>query len=79
MLYHRKVPSTNHGGKMRETSCVKSYISHLEKVESENPYLLSAYIYHLYMGLLSGGQILSAKKRISGKSSSEGEEIFILI
>ena len=61
---------------MRETPCVKNYISHLEKVESEDPYLLSAYIYHLYMGLLSGGQILSAKKRISGKSGSEGEEIF---
>ena len=61
---------------MRETPSVKNYIAHLEKVENENPYLLSAYIYHLYMGLLSGGQILSAKKRISGKSDSQGEEIF---
>ena len=61
---------------MRETAPVRNYISHLEKVENENPYLLSAYIYHLYMGLLSGGQILSAKKRISGNSDSQGEEIF---
>ena len=61
---------------MGETTPVKNYISHLEKIENENPYLLSAYIYHLYMGLLSGGQILSAKKRISGKSDSQGEEIF---
>ena len=47
---------------MKETPAVKQYITHLEEIEDKNPYLLSAYIYHLYMGLLSGGQILSAKK-----------------
>ncbi len=31
------------------------------QIEEENPYLLIAYIYHLYMGLFSGGQVLTAK------------------
>ena len=62
---------------MKDTPAVQNYISHLEHVESENPYLLSAYIYHLYMGLLSGGQILSAKKKITRQTNdSKGEEIF---
>ena len=66
---------------MRQTDPVKNYILHLENIENENPYLLSAYIYHLYMGLLSGGQILSAKRRLTrqtGKENSEGEQIFRL-
>ncbi|XP_053643159.1 heme oxygenase 1 [Cherax quadricarinatus] len=42
--------------------CVCQYLKHLKKLENENPYLLMAYIYHLYMGLLSGGQILRRKK-----------------
>ena len=63
---------------MKETQVVKNYIGHLELIENENPYLLSAYVYHLYMGLLSGGQILSAKKRISRQKGEEskGDEIF---
>jgi len=74
-FYGDKWEERLHG--MRETPSVKNYIRHLEKVERENPYLLSAYIYHLFMGLLSGGQILSAKKRISRQTkSSDGEEIF---
>lgn len=35
---------------------VADYLSHLEILEKEDPYLLTAYFYHLYMGLLSGGQ-----------------------
>ncbi len=31
------------------------------QIEEENPYLLIAYIYYLYMGLFSGGQVLTAK------------------
>ncbi|KAG7165747.1 Heme oxygenase 1-like [Homarus americanus] len=44
----------------RESVC--QYLKHLEKIEEENPYFLMSYIYHLYMGLLSGGQILRRKK-----------------
>ena len=40
---------------------VQIYLDHLREIEKENPYLLVPYIYHLYMGLLSGGQILQAK------------------
>lgn len=60
----------------RESVC--QYLKHLEKLENENPYLLMAYIYHLYMGLLSGGQILRRKKvllqklRFSRKDTLEG-------
>merc|ERR1719450_1794952 len=41
---------------------VQIYLDHLREIEKENPYLLVPYIYHLYMGLLSGGQILQAKR-----------------
>ena len=40
---------------------VRQYLDHLESLDHENPYLLIPYIYHLYMGLFSGGQILAAK------------------
>lgn len=36
---------------------VGKYLARLKVVEAENPYLLVAYIYHMYMGLLSGGQV----------------------
>lgn len=55
---------------------VRAYLEHLEKVEQENPTLLLAYIYHLYMGLLSGGQILRRKRaffaRLLGRSIDGG-------
>merc|ERR1719445_387173 len=41
---------------------VSAYLDHLKKLDDENPYLLIPYIYHLYMGLFSGGQILQAKR-----------------
>ena len=40
---------------------VRLYLDHLGSLDQENPYLLIPYIYHLYMGLFSGGQILAAK------------------
>ena len=40
---------------------VQVYLDHLRDIEQDNPYLLIPYIYHLYMGLFSGGQILQAK------------------
>lgn len=52
---------------------VKKYIDHLKEVEDENPYLLTSYIYHLYMGLLSGGQILSKKRSFFGSKQKNGE------
>ncbi|KAJ8891832.1 hypothetical protein PR048_004386 [Dryococelus australis] len=46
---------------------VAAYLLHLRKIESSNPNLLLAYIYHLYMGLLSGGQLLMHKRKVLGK------------
>lgn len=52
---------------------VAQYLAHLRKIEEDNPYLLIAYIYHLYMGLLSGGQLLKSKKDFfkSGKTATQ--------
>lgn len=44
---------------------VQTYIDHLKEIEARNSYLLIPYIYHLYMGLFSGGQILRAKRVLS--------------
>lgn len=43
------------------------YISHLQHLEEESPVLLLAYAYHMYMGLLSGGQILRRKRALLNK------------
>ena len=49
---------------------VTKYIEHLQKIADEDePQLLIAYIYHLYMGLLSGGQILAKKRQLFGTDS----------
>lgn len=46
---------------------VCDYIKHLEQLQEENPNLLVAYVYHLYMGLLSGGQILQKRRNFTKK------------
>ena len=46
---------------------VENYLSHLEKLQRIKPDLLIAYAYHLYMGLLSGGQILQKKMQLMSK------------
>lgn len=52
---------------------VQRYLDHLHSLEEENPHLLMAYIYHLYMGMLSGGQILRKKRLLVGKLFGGGE------
>lgn len=44
---------------------IVAYLKHLEDLKAEDPRLLWAFVYHLYMGLLSGGQILQKKRRMS--------------
>lgn len=46
---------------------VVKYLKHLNHLKETNSLLLIAYVYHLYMGLLSGGQILAKKRQISSK------------
>lgn len=48
---------------------VSAYLDHLRDVAAENPQLLMAYAYHLYMGMLSGGQIINRKRRMFAKLS----------
>jgi len=53
---------------------VRGYLSHLEQLEEEQPHLLMAYIYHLYMGMLSGGQVLRRKRQLVGRLFGGGRE-----
>lgn len=46
---------------------VQQYLSHLDMIKAKDPMLLIAYVYHLYMGLLSGGQILQKKRDLAGR------------
>ncbi|XP_066587227.1 uncharacterized protein Ho [Prorops nasuta] len=48
---------------------VIKYLMRLREVEDTDPTLLMAYIYHLYMGLLSGGIILRKKRQLVQKIS----------
>jgi len=51
---------------------VEEYLKHLRVLEEREPLRLLAYIYHLYMGLLSGGQILKKKREIKHKFATLG-------
>lgn len=42
-------------------------MAHLIVINEQNPLLLVAYVYHLYMGLLSGGQILAKKRGLENR------------
>jgi heme oxygenase 2 len=42
-------------------------LNHLEELNEKNSLLLVAYVYHLYMGLLSGGQILAKKRKFKNR------------
>lgn len=64
-LEHYKGADWQKTYKVRDS--VQKYLNHLYEVNERNPILLIAYVYHLYMGLLSGGQILSKKRKIANK------------
>lgn len=52
---------------------VRKYLDHLESINLKEPLLLIAYVYHLYMGLLSGGQILQKKRDFKIKMGGQKE------
>ncbi|XP_013191005.1 heme oxygenase 1 [Amyelois transitella] len=61
-----------------KTPAVENYLLHLENLEKDNPRLLMVYVYHLYLGLLSGGQILAKKRMMFDDGSlSTGVEKYI--
>jgi len=53
---------------------VSGYLKHLNNIEESDPYLLCPYVYHLYMGLFSGGQVLKAKRMLSLSSIAGSKE-----
>lgn len=59
-LQHYLGENWKRGYEIRDS--VKMYLKHLYDVKKNSPILLLAYVYHLYMGLLSGGQILQKKR-----------------
>ncbi|XP_026748546.2 heme oxygenase 1 [Galleria mellonella] len=54
-----------------KSAALENYLEHLQNLEKENPKLLMAYVYHLYLGLLSGGQILAKKRKMFGEKSND--------
>lgn len=52
---------------MKKFLKVAEYLVYLKNLEKTDPDLLIAFVYHLYMGLLSGGQILKKKRQIKDK------------
>lgn len=59
--------------KPREAVC--NYLNHLNKLKESNSLMLIPYVYHLYLGLLSGGQILVKKRQLTQKiTRSENNE-----
>jgi heme oxygenase 2 len=62
-----------------EHSTIAEYLDHLEKLEKEDPVLVLAYAYHLYGGVLAGGQIIARMVRKAmglPKDQDEGVEVF---
>ncbi|KAJ2938728.1 hypothetical protein O0L34_g3338 [Tuta absoluta] len=60
------------GGNWRslpKSQALENYLDHLQGLERDNPTMLMAYVYHLYLGLLSGGQILSKKRKVFGEGT----------
>ncbi|KAL4716747.1 hypothetical protein ACJJTC_001903 [Scirpophaga incertulas] len=51
---------------------LESYLEHLQALEKDNPMMLMVYVYHLYLGLLSGGQILAKKRKMFGGERHNG-------
>ncbi|CAH2058171.1 unnamed protein product, partial [Iphiclides podalirius] len=50
-----------------KSPALENYLEHLQNIEKEQPMLLLVYVYHLYLGLLSGGQILAKKRKMFGE------------
>jgi heme oxygenase len=55
---------------------VADYLRHLQTLEQREPLRLLAYVYHLYMGLLSGGQILKKKREFGNKMKVKVSYLF---
>lgn len=72
-LAHYLGPNWQRGYSIRPS--VKMYLDHLDDVNVRHPVLLVAYVYHLYMGLLSGGQILQKKRALFRSADEPGDAV----
>merc|ERR1712168_1440183 len=57
-------------GKERKfnSAAVNTWIAEIRKIRFDQPMLVTAYIYHMYLGLYSGGRILRHKFKLKGKT-----------
>lgn len=54
---------------------VVKYLNHMEEIKKKDDTLLIAYVYHLYLGVLSGGQLISKKRQLSPFKSSYVDQV----
>jgi len=68
--HHISEDLDNYYGKDRKTDSAagKMWISTVRKLRDEDPRLIAAYIYHMYLGLYSGGKILRHKFKLPGQT-----------
>jgi heme oxygenase len=62
-----------------EHKAIAEYVTRLEELEKSDPVLLLAYAYHLYGGIVAGGQIIARMVRKAmglPKDSHDGVEVF---
>ena len=50
------------------SAAVDKWISEIRKIRFDHPLLVTAYVYHMYLGLYSGGRILRHKFKLKGKT-----------
>ncbi|CAG4934763.1 unnamed protein product [Parnassius apollo] len=62
---------------IEKSPTLQNYLGHLQYLENTNSILLMAYVYHLYLGLLSGGQILAKKRRIFFNKNTSRQHVYV--
>jgi heme oxygenase len=62
-----------------DNPAVEAYLKHLREIEKKNPTLLLAYVYHMYMAILAGGQMIKKMaKKTMGLPKDEGTALLDL-
>uniref|UniRef100_A0A8D8RCC5 Heme oxygenase n=1 Tax=Cacopsylla melanoneura TaxID=428564 RepID=A0A8D8RCC5_9HEMI len=62
-------------GNYKPRQSVVNYLDHLAELKEKNDTLLIAYVYHLYLGVLSGGQLINKKRQLSPFKSSYHDQV----
>ncbi|CAK1589694.1 unnamed protein product [Parnassius mnemosyne] len=60
-----------------KSPALQNYLDHLQFLENNKSILLMAYVYHLYLGLLSGGQILAKKRRMFFNKNASDQHVYV--